>query len=207
MSSEDAGSYLRKMTVDKKNIVFFEDVLKDLLLWFRNSPGEFLIIGGIAVSLLTRPRTTQDVDVLSLLNESQWGEFLKIGQRFGFEARRGDVLDFAEKNRVMLLRHLKSGVNIDISFGYLPFEEESIRRRTFHKVGPLRIPLPTPEDLIIMKMVAHRSQDMIDVKTILQTYPKLDRQRIQKWVKEFSKVLENPGILSDLKKIMKNLKS
>jgi hypothetical protein len=67
----------------------------------------------------------------------------------------------------------------------------------------LHIPLPTPEDLIIMKMVAHRPQDMIDVKTILQTYPKLDRKRVQKWVKEFSKTLENPDILTDLKKLLK----
>ena len=43
------------MATRKKNIIF-EDVLKDLLQWFKNSPGEFLIIGGVAVSLLTRRR-------------------------------------------------------------------------------------------------------------------------------------------------------
>ena len=65
----------------RKNAVLFEDVLKDLLLWFQDSPGEFLIIGGIAVSLLARPRTTQDIDVLSMLDESQWECFLKTGRR------------------------------------------------------------------------------------------------------------------------------
>lgn len=191
------------MTVHKKNTILFEDVLNDLLLWFKNATGEFLIIGGIAVSLLTRPRTTQDIDVLTLLDESQWDHFLKSGLSFGFEARISNALDFAQKNRVLLLRHKKSGVNIDISFGYLPFEEDTLKRKSFHKLGELRIPLPTPEDLIVMKMVAHRPQDMIDVKSILQTYPKLDRQRIQKWVKEFSRALGNPAILSDLKRIMK----
>ena len=189
----------------KRKIVLFEDVLKDLLGWFKSSPGEFLIIGGIAVSLLTHPRTTQDIDALGLLDDSQWEIFLKNGKRFGFEARIKNALDFAHKNRVLLLRHIKSGVGIDISFGYLPFEEESIKRRTFHKIGTLKIPLPTPEDLIIMKMIAHRPQDMIDVKTILQTYPQLDHKRIQKWVKEFSDALENPEILFDLKKMMKKI--
>lgn len=191
------------MTVNKKHITLFENVLEDLLRWFKSSAGEFLIIGGIAVSLLTRPRTTQDIDVLSLLDESQWDSFLKKGAQFGFEARITDALIFAQKNRVLLLRHKKSGVNIDISFGYLPFEEESLKRKTLHKMGSLEVPLPTPEDLIIMKMVAHRPQDMIDVKTILQTYPKLNHKRIQKWVKEFSRALENPQILSDFKKIVK----
>ena len=187
----------------KKNFILFEDVLKDLLLWFKNSPGEFLIIGGIAVGLLTRPRTTKDIDVLSLLDESQWENFLKTGRQFGFDARITDALSFARKNRIVLLRHFKSGIDIDISFGQLPFEKESIRRKTFHTLGTLTIPLPTPEDLIIMKMVAHRPQDMIDVETILRAYPKLDRKRIQKWVKDFSEVLENPDILNDLKKMMK----
>jgi hypothetical protein len=72
-----------------------------------------------------------------------------------------------------------------------------------HQIGDLKVALPTPEDLVIMKMVAHGPQDMIDVKTIVQTYPKLDRKRIQRWVKEFSMALENPDILSDLKKLMK----
>ncbi len=186
-----------------KKTVLFEDVLRDLLAWFQESPGEFLIIGGIAVSLLARPRTTQDIDVLSLLDESRWQDFLRAGKKFGFLARIEDVLGFAEKNRVLLLRHANSGVNLDISFGYLPFEKESMQRKAFHKVGGMRIPLPTPEDLIIMKMIAHRPQDMIDVQTILKTYPKIDRKRIQKWVKQFSNVLENPDILSDLKKLLK----
>lgn len=192
------------MSSDKKNVLLFEDVLKDLLSWFKKSLGEFLIIGGIAVALLTRPRTTKDIDVLTLLDESQWENFLKTGRGFGFEARIADALPFAQKNRVLLLRHSKSGIDIDISFGCLPFEKESVRRKTFHTLGTVTIPLPTPEDLIIMKMVAHRRQDMVDVETILQTYPKLDRKRILKWVKSFSEVLENPDILNDLKKIMKD---
>ena len=191
------------MAIKKKNILF-EDVLKDLLRWFKNSSGEFLIIGGIAVSLLTRPRTTQDIDVLSLLDDSQWESFLKDGRQFGFETRINEALNFAEKNRVLLLRHIKSGVGIDISFGYLPFEEESVKRKILYQIGSLKVPLPTPEDLIIMKMVAHRPQDMIDVKTILKTYPKLDRKRVHKWVKEFSRVLENADILSDFKKLLKS---
>jgi hypothetical protein len=188
----------------KKKVILFEDVLIDLLKWFKNSAGEFLIIGGIAVSLLTRPRTTQDIDVLTLLDESQWQGFLRNGRRFGFMARIKDALDFAQKNRVLLLRHVKSKVNIDISFGFLPFEQESIQRKIVHQIGTLKVPLPTPEDLVIMKMIAHRPQDMIDVTTILQTYPKLDRKRVQKWVKEFSMALEYPDILSDLEKLMKS---
>ena len=36
-----------------------------------------------------------------------------------------------------------------------------------------------PEDLIIMKAIAHRPKDMLDIESIITSHPKLDRKRIQ----------------------------
>jgi hypothetical protein len=70
-----------------------------------------------------------------------------------------DALDFARKNRVLLLRHESSGIDVDVFFGILPFEQELIARTAWLEVAGVRTPLPTVEDLIILKAVAHRSQD------------------------------------------------
>ena len=48
----------------------------------------------------------------------------------------------------------------------------------------------TPEDLIIMKAVAHRRQDMEDIQAVIERHPNLDRQRIRLWVQQFAEVLE-----------------
>lgn len=187
----------------KRLLIPFEKVLKSLTKWFAESTVDFLVIGGVAVSLLARPRTTQDIDVLSLLDESRWEDFVKSGSRFGFVPRINDALEFAQKNRILLMRHKKSQLDIDISFGMLPFEEESFKRKIIRRIGAVNVPLPAPEDLIIMKAVAHRPQDMVDVAAILETCPKSDLKRIRQCVGEFAGVLGKPEILSQLEKVIR----
>lgn len=180
----------------------FDTVLQDLITWFEKSEVKAVIIGGIAVSLLGKPRTTQDIDALILLEQDEWAKFFNLGKQFGFQARISNALQFAKKNRVLLMQH-SSGIDLDLSFGALPFEEESVSRRKFVKLGKLKLPLPTPEDLIIMKAVAHRPKDLIDIEMILAAHPKLDKKRIKKWVHEFAEVLENPEIDKDLTLLLK----
>jgi hypothetical protein len=156
-----------------------------------------LIIGGIAVSLLGRPRFTRDVDVLVLLGEDRWEKSLNAAAKLGFVSRIKNPIAFARVSRVFLLSHKPSGVAVDVSLAGLPFEEESITRVRWTKVGGLSLPLPTPEDLIIMKAVAHRPQDIADIAALLVAEPKLNLRRIRKWLKEFSAALDMPEILND----------
>jgi hypothetical protein len=109
-----------------------------------------------------------------------------------------DAEEFARRYRVLLLRHEESGVNVDISLGTLPFEVEAVERSNVYEVGPLTIRLPTPEDLIIFKAVAHRPQDLIDIQALIESYPNLDRARIRHWVREFARVLEMPELWDDI---------
>jgi hypothetical protein len=103
------------------------------------------------------------VDAVVLVNEDRWQDFLDTGARFGFVARMSDALAFASQSRVLLIRHPRSGIDLDISFGALPFEEEAIGRASLVNIQGVKIPLPTPEDLIILKAVAHRPRDFEDI--------------------------------------------
>jgi predicted nucleotidyltransferase len=176
--------------------------LQDLLTWLRDSQVQGIVIGGIAASLLGRPRMTRDVDAVVLIDDNRWEEFLNRGSLFGFAPRRSDVLVFARQSRVLLVHHVPSKIDVDISFGVLPFEKEAINRAGSIPIGDLNIPLPTPEDLIIMKAVAHRPQDLGDIESVLDAHPKLDIRRVRRRVREFSKVLEMPEILNDLETIL-----
>ncbi len=62
--------------------------LRDLVAWLKAKRVEGLIIGGVAASILGRPRVTRDVDALVLLDEKEWGEFLSAGTEFGLVRRR-----------------------------------------------------------------------------------------------------------------------
>jgi len=202
--SARSGSASSEFTVAKRpQTAPPEATLGALVDWLHSEDVSGLIIGGIAASLLGRPRLTRDVDVLILLEEHRWGGFLNAGTRFGFLPRIDDPLVFARRARVLLVHHKPSGVNIDISLAGLPFEEESIAQVRWTKVGKLSLPLPTPENLIIMKAVAHRPQDMVDVGALLDANPKMNLRRIRRWVEEFSSALDAPDILSDLENILR----
>jgi hypothetical protein len=103
----------------------------------------------------------------------------------------------------LLLQHSASGASIDISLGVLPFEEEVVTRSQLHDAGILSVRLPTPEDLIIMKAVAHRPQDLIDIQTVIDSHPDLDIDRIKHWVTSFADALEIPDLWTDIEKMFK----
>lgn len=177
-------------------------VLRDLMAWFKAREVPGVVIGGVAASLLGRPRLTRDVDAVVLLDEDHWGEFLAAGTQHGFVPRRADALAFAQETRVLLVRHEESGIDADIVFGSLAFEKEAVARATWVELGGVRVPLPLPEDLIVMKVVAHRPRDLDDIEAIIAAHPKLNLRRVRRWVREFSAALKMPEILNDLEALL-----
>lgn len=158
----------------------FHDPLESLVKILAHFGDQGVVIGGIAVSLLGEARFTQDLDAMVLLSVKELPHFLTVAQKEGVEPRISNAEGFARQNRVLLLRHTPTQTDIDVSLGILPFEQEVVERSLVHKVDEsLQIRLPTPEDLIIMKAIAHRPKDLLDIQGIIQNHPKLDQQRIQ----------------------------
>lgn len=176
--------------------------LRGLVGWLQASNVSGLVIGGVAASLLGRPRVTRDVDAVVLLEEKEWSTFLATGVRYGFVPRLSNPLEFAKKARILLVRHESSGIDVDIAFGALPFEREAISQSRWIDVGGVRLPLPTPENLIIMKAVAHRPRDLADIESILDVHSKLNLKRVRRWVRQFSDALEMSEIFKDLETIL-----
>lgn len=162
-----------------------------------------VIIGGIAVGFLGKPRFTADVDAVFLLSIQDIQQFLTLAQAENIVPRVQNAEEFAKKNRVLLLKHEPTETEVDISLGILPFEEELVERSELKTFANLSIRLPTPEDLIIMKAIAHRPKDLEDIRTIHDKYPNLDNQRIERWVKEFSIALEQPDLWNQIASILK----
>ena len=79
--------------------------------WLESAAVPGAIIGGVAASVLGRPRLTEDIDVLVILERQEWTPFLRAGREFGFAPRVDDALDFAESSRVLLVVHQPSGVS------------------------------------------------------------------------------------------------
>jgi hypothetical protein len=182
----------------KAKVVLPVAPLPDLMRWWQSQDVSGVVIGGLAVALLGRPRVTRDVDAMVLLAENRWSAFLAAGSAFGFFPRQPGTLAFAHEARVLLVRHRPTGIDIDIALGCLPFEEEAVARATDIQVGGTTVPVPTPEDLVIMKAVAHREKDLLDIDGLLAAHPKLNLRRVRRWVREFADALETPELYDDL---------
>ncbi len=161
-----------------------------------------VIIGGVATSLMGAPRYTVDVDVVILLGLEDLPQLIKAAAAQNIEPRIPDSIDFARKNRVLLLRHTPSGVDVDISLGVLPFELELIERSRAVELASLRVKLPTPEDLIILKAVAHRPKDLEDIQAVAASHPDIDKERIQFWVKQFGDALDLPDLWNQISQLL-----
>ncbi len=161
-----------------------------------------VIIGGVAVSVLGSPRLTADVDLVVLLSISRLPELMSIASDAGLAPRIENAEQFARRNRVLLLTHAATGVAVDISLGALPFEEELVARSQLYQIGDLSLRLPTPEDLVILKAVAHRPKDLLDITEIVRSHPDLDRSRIEAWVQDFAALLELPQLWEDVRPLL-----
>jgi hypothetical protein len=154
------------------------DAAVEVQTFLQSQSWEFCLIGALAAIRWGEPRATRDVDISLLTGFGDEEEFMTplFDQ---FVARVDDPLTFTRQSRVALLT-ASNGVPIDISFGAIPFEADVIRRATEFEYEPgYRLLTASAEDLLIMKSLAGRPQDLLDVEGIVvRQWDHLDWDRI-----------------------------
>lgn len=149
---------------------------------------DFCFIGGLAVIRWGEIRMTQDIDLCLLSGFGNEEKYI-AGLLDAFKSRISDTADFARANRVLLLS-ASNGVDIDVSLGGLPFEQQMIKRATpFRMMPDCTLTTCSAEDLIVLKAFADRFKDWADIEGILTRQKKMD----------IAYVIQNLKILCDLK--------
>jgi hypothetical protein len=149
------------------------------------------VIGGIAVIARGVRRLTRDVDLVvegaAIDATSLVAELATVG----IVPRIADPVEFATESLVLLMRHAQSGVDVDVSLAWLPFELEAIAEATSETIADVRLPVARAEDLVIFKAVAWRLQDQQDVERLLAIHARdLDLDRVRRRVAELAQALE-----------------
>jgi hypothetical protein len=138
------------------------------------------------------------VDALLRLNEKTLGHFPDMAMAQGFKPRIPDAVSFARRSAVLLLEHEASRVGVDLTICRLPFDSDAIDRSRLIVMGDLQFSVVAPEDLIIMKAIAHRPQDFQDIRAVVRANPQLDARRVRTQVQEFAKALDMPELWEDI---------
>jgi len=76
----------------------------------------------------------------------------------------------------------KEGIYIDVFIARGEFAHSVLFRKRKIKVWDLELPLISPEDLILYKLISRRHRDLEDVRDILEAQKgKLDIRHMKKW--------------------------
>jgi hypothetical protein len=181
-----------------------KDALAAVGAALRERPGTGMIIGGVAVIARGVARVTRDVDVSVAIASGEGLASLVAGfGRHALVPRIEDALAFARTCQVLLLRHAPSGVDVDVSIAWLPFELEALAAAEQVRLSGIDVPIARAEDLVIYKSVAWRPQDQQDVERLLTLHgAEVDLRRIQRIVAEFAEALEDPDRVREVQRVI-----
>jgi len=96
---------------------------------------------------------------------------------------------------VLLSRHVETGVDIDVSLAWLPFEMEAIAAAGPAMLGTARLQVAQPEDLRHLQDGAWRPQDQQDVERLLVLHgARMDLSRVRRHVRDLGEAMEEDRV-------------
>ena len=140
----------------------------------------WILIGALAANRYrTSPRLTQDIDLL-LADAGPGVAALETAFRAaGWSCRRADP-----EGELLRLRHPQLGI-ADLLVAGTDYQQLAIGRAREEPVGGeggVEIALVlSPEDVIVHKLIAGRTQDLADIEAILDARVALDESYIEGW--------------------------
>lgn len=162
----------------------------------------FALIGGAAMAFHAKARSTKDVDAYARELDERLEEIVRALIAAGIEPVYSDWKRSAPAKRVLHLKS-RSGRGVDLLFTSFPFEDELIEKaiRVEHPTTGA-FPLARRDDMVLLKLVARRPQDIVDVIDLLEFGEIEDPDRILRIVAEFAELAEDPEMLVQAEKLL-----
>jgi hypothetical protein len=161
----------------------------------------YLLIGGLAVGVLGEPRMTQDVDLIIFIPKKSAPEIIKKAIKAGFRANPAVVVRDIDLKGAFRLDF--ESLWVDIIISSTEFENSAFKRKKQIELLGKKTYLPSPEDLILLKLIPGRDKDILDIKSIIERYKgKLNKDYLEKWAQKLSDEAEDLRIWNTLKKLL-----
>jgi len=151
----------------------------------------YVLIGGLAVGVHGIPRPTHDVDFTIVLDRSKIKELFEASEELGYavpaEYEGGWIDDVSGMSLVRVRKWMPGkSIDVDMFLAESRFQKSLIERREFVQVEDSHAWVATPEDLIILKLVAGRPRDIGDIMDIFLVQGQLDETYLRKWAEELA---------------------
>lgn len=179
-----------------------EKAMRKAIRFLEQERIRYVVIGGVAVSQWGYDRYSEDVDFKIYVPGSDFPAMRAlIRKKFPINAR-----EHLPANSPVVAVKIDD-VTIDFGLGYPGFDELVIERAVVFTIKGMQIRIATAEDLIILKIIAERGKDWIDVEELTKKrFRELDFAYIYGWLKEFAEWLEQPEVIARYDKIVEQAK-
>jgi hypothetical protein len=160
----------------------------------------YVVMGGIAVRVYGIPRPTHDVDFTLAIPRQRLPELYAKVAALGFtvpeEYQGGWVDEVAGMPLVKFRLYLQGhGVDVDTFLAESPFQQQVLSRRRQARLDNVTVWLVSPEDLILLKLLAGRPRDIADIGDVLFTQGQLDETYLRHGA-------ESLGVLAELERVL-----
>ncbi|MCI0652140.1 MAG: hypothetical protein L0Z55_09670 [Planctomycetes bacterium] len=154
----------------------------------------YAIMGGFAVRTWGIPRPTYDADVGIATDDDGLQRVLRELEKRGFmvpeEHHKGFVDVVGGFQKVKVTRFEGQSVwEVDLFLLRGCFLESALARRKHLHIGGRPAWVVAPEDLILLKLIAHRRKDQLDVEEILKIARDLDLPYLRIWAERLGVAL------------------
>lgn len=162
---------------------------------------EYAVVGGWAVRAFGVPRATYDVDVTVAIDRDRLPELFAALDDLGYDVdeiyQRGWTDDVAGMPLVKA-RTFADGrpVIADIFLAENVFQQSIMGRKELADINGIKAWVGSPEDIVLMKLVASRHRDLGDIQDIFLMQGTLDEPYMRKWAAEL-------GVADKLKQALK----
>ncbi|MCR9295590.1 MAG: nucleotidyl transferase AbiEii/AbiGii toxin family protein [bacterium] len=164
-----------------------EEVLQQMVALCEKQDLEFVVMGGLAVRVHGIPRPTYDVDIAITVDQGRLEQFFEDAQELGYTVAEPFRTGWRDEVGGMPLVRLKTflteaqSVDVDIFLNETPYLRSVMDRRMQVDFDDGSMSFVTPEDLILLKLLANRPRDLGDVSDILFVQGELDTKYMYRW--------------------------
>ncbi len=182
-------------------MVLLEEVYKRVVTFLNAEKYKYLIIGGIAAGTLGEPRVTGDVDVDIILDQEDVPDFLDKVKKAGFKVSKEKCIRRVEQTGTFQINY--GDFHVDFIISSTDLEQQAFKRRKTIKLYGIKAFFPTPEDLIIFKIIPGRKQDLLDAERVVMRHEgKLDTKYLKNWARKLSDQVEDMRIWNELDRLL-----
>lgn len=126
----------------------------------------YVIVGGVAVNVLGRARSTFDVDIIAEFRVETAAQLEAEFRKRGFRVQTKDIIDALRERSHFTVFDTRSEYRLDCKGVYSGHERRAVDERRRMKAGRRFLYVDSPENLILMKLAFGSDQDYLDAVAV-----------------------------------------